>query len=75
MKNSKLFGHNLEHTRKGIWQGISAEMIENRKFAAVNGDLPEKWKVIAYGGTASLDMKTVYDENMALVHDFTPLSD
>ncbi len=55
-----LFGHNLEHTRKGIWQGISAEMIANRKFAAVKGDLPAQWKGIAYGGTATLDLETVY---------------
>ncbi|MBE0653230.1 MAG: hypothetical protein IH594_05505, partial [Bacteroidales bacterium] len=41
MISPNLFGHNLEHTRKGIWQGISAQMIANRKFAAVKGDLPE----------------------------------
>ena len=55
-----LFGHNLEHTRKGIWQGISAQMIANRKFAAVKGDLPERWKAIAYSGKAVADRKTVF---------------
>ncbi|MFC2076729.1 hypothetical protein ACFLT7_06575 [candidate division KSB1 bacterium] len=28
-----LFGHNLEHTRRAVWQGISSQMIANRKFA------------------------------------------
>jgi len=27
-----LFGHNLEHTRSCIWQGLSAELLQNRKF-------------------------------------------
>ncbi len=28
-----LFGHNLEHTRRAMWQGLSAELLANRKFA------------------------------------------
>ncbi|MGA2656084.1 MAG: LamG-like jellyroll fold domain-containing protein [Verrucomicrobiota bacterium] len=28
-----LFGHNLEHTRHALWQGLSAELLANRKFA------------------------------------------
>lgn len=28
-----LFGHNLEHTRASIMDGLSAQMIRNRKFA------------------------------------------
>lgn len=28
-----LFGHNLEHTRWAVWQGLSAELLANRKFA------------------------------------------
>lgn len=42
-----LFGHNFEITRKASWQGLSAEMLANRKFAAVgtNG-LPLHWKAI-----------------------------
>jgi alpha-L-arabinofuranosidase len=31
-----LFGHNLEHTRRAVWQGISAQMLANRKFAGVS---------------------------------------
>jgi len=27
------FGHNLEHTRSCVWQGMSAQMIRSRKFA------------------------------------------
>ena len=38
-----LFGHNLEHTRQAIWQGIGAEMVANRKFAAIDGGLPKRW--------------------------------
>lgn len=38
-----LFSHNLEVTRKGIWTGLSAEMIANRKFAATKNNLPLQW--------------------------------
>ncbi len=41
-----LFGHNLEHTRRAIWQGLSAEMMANRKFAAVDGGLPKRWSTM-----------------------------
>ena len=30
-----LFAHNLEVTRRAIWRGLGAEMVANRKFAAV----------------------------------------
>lgn len=43
---SKLwFGHNLEHTRSCLWQGLSAQLIHNRKFAgkATRYGVPEKW--------------------------------
>lgn len=29
------FGHNLEHTRSCMWQGLSAQLIRNRKFAGM----------------------------------------
>jgi len=29
------FGHNLEHTRSCVWQGLSAQLIRNRKFAGL----------------------------------------
>lgn len=31
-----LFGHNLEHTRRAVWQGVSAQMLANRKFAGAS---------------------------------------
>ena len=31
-----LFGANLEHTRRGMWQGLSAELLANRKLAGTN---------------------------------------
>jgi len=32
-----LFGHNLEHTRRAMWRGLSAQMLANRKFASGAG--------------------------------------
>ena len=29
------FGHNLEHTRSCVWQGISAQLVRNRKFHGI----------------------------------------
>ena len=42
-----LFGHNLETTRRGVWQGLGAERVANRKFAA---DL-KRWTAIGPGET------------------------
>ena len=40
-----LCGYNLEHTRHAVWQGLSAELLANRKFAGVatayRGKAPE----------------------------------
>ena len=55
-----LFGHNLEHTRKAIWQGISAEMIANRKFAAVENGLPKHWAILNSGGKVVTDGQLTY---------------
>ncbi len=54
-----LFGHNLEHTRRAIWQGISAEMIDNRKFAATDCGLPMGWTTLT-GRGVSIDDKVAY---------------
>ncbi len=54
-----LFGHNLEHTRKAIWQGISAEMIDNRKFAAADCGLPLGWTTLS-GRGVSVDSSVAY---------------
>jgi alpha-N-arabinofuranosidase len=54
-----LFGHNLEHTRRAVWQGLSAEMIANRKFAAVDGGLPKRWSTME-GGRVAVDNQVTY---------------
>jgi alpha-N-arabinofuranosidase len=54
-----LFGQNLEHTRRAVWQGISAEMIANRKFAAVDGGLPMGWTTLN-GSGVSIDDSVAY---------------
>ncbi len=42
-----LFGHNLEHTRHSVWQGLSAQLLANRKFAGpVSADGPDARKVV-----------------------------
>ena len=42
-----LFGHNLEHTRHSVWQGLSAQLLANRKFAGpVSADGPDSRKVV-----------------------------
>jgi alpha-L-arabinofuranosidase len=42
-----LFGHNLEHTRHSVWQGLSAQMLANRKFAGpVSADGPDARKIV-----------------------------
>lgn len=50
-----LFGHNIEITRRGGWQGLAAEMIANRKFAAKGGDLPARWMPLGPAVAVSLD--------------------
>jgi hypothetical protein len=52
-----LFGHNLEFTRRAVWQGLSAEMVANRKFAgAAKADgLPPRWYAIGAPGSAAID--------------------
>ena len=47
-----IFGHNLEHTRACINTGLSAQMLQNRKFAGMsskNQGVAFKW--FAIGGT------------------------
>jgi alpha-L-arabinofuranosidase len=57
-----LFGQNLEHTRRAIWQGISAEMIDNRKFAATDCGLPIGWTTLT-GNGVSIDDRVAYAGN------------
>ena len=51
-----LFGHNLETTRRGVWQGLGAERVANRKFAV---DL-KHWTVVGPGEAVSIDSKLGY---------------
>jgi alpha-N-arabinofuranosidase len=46
------FGHNLEHTRSCIWQGLSAQLIRNRKFVGSSspGGLARHWQRIGPKG-------------------------
>jgi alpha-N-arabinofuranosidase len=46
------FGHNLEHTRSCIWQGLSAQLIHNRKFVGSSspGGLARHWQRIGPKG-------------------------
>lgn len=55
-----LFGHNLEVTRRGFWSGLSAQMVANRKFAAVSGSFPNQWKVVGSEGLVSIDTTVAY---------------
>jgi alpha-L-arabinofuranosidase len=54
-----LFGQNIEHTRRAITHGISAEMIANRKFAGVEKGLPTRWTMLP-GGRVSIDDHVAY---------------
>ena len=55
-----LFGCNLEVTRRGIWRGLGAEMVANRKFAAVSNGLPKRWYPLPGVGGMTMDDKVVF---------------
>jgi alpha-N-arabinofuranosidase len=55
-----LFGHNLEVTRRAIWRGIGAEMVANRKFAAVSDGLPKRWYPLPDAGGAVMDNEVYF---------------
>lgn len=55
-----LFSHNLEVTRRAVWTGLGAEMVANRKFAAVDKDLPKRWTVSGEPVKASIDSQVRY---------------
>jgi alpha-N-arabinofuranosidase len=61
---STLFGHNLEHTRSAVYQGLSAQILRNRKFAgkpAAHFGQPAEWYRIGPENVfISLDPKDVY---------------
>ena len=55
-----LFSHNLEVTRRAVWSGLGAEMVANRKFAAVKDGLPRRWAALPGGGSIALDNQEVF---------------
>ena len=55
-----LFGHNLEVTRRAVWQGLGAEMVANRKFAAFENGMPKRWVATEGTGRVSIDSTTAY---------------
>jgi alpha-N-arabinofuranosidase len=59
-----LFGHNLEHTRSAVFQGLSAQVLRNRKFAgkpAAHFGEPAEWYRIGPGNIyITLDPKDAY---------------
>lgn len=61
-----LFGHNLEVTRRGFWSGLSAQMLANRKFAAVADNMPKQWSLIGAGGSFRIDTTMAYAGKQSL---------
>lgn len=62
-----LFGHNIEVTRRSVFGGLSAEMISNRKFAALENGLPKRWSVISPSTRMKMDDQVLY-ANRASLH-------
>lgn len=65
-----VFGHNLEHTRAAVNRGISAQMLQNRKFAGMtsrNEGIADHWFGIG-GGDAffTMDDHTSYTRHDGL---------
>jgi alpha-L-arabinofuranosidase len=61
-----LFGHNMEVTRRSIFGGLSAEMVSNRKFAALDNGLPKRWSVISSSTRLAMDGQVPYAERASL---------
>ena len=57
---ANLFGLNTEVTRRGVWQGLSAEMVANRKFAAMQNGFPKRWHVMGDASRITLDTTRGY---------------
>ena len=55
-----LFGCNLEVTRRAIWRGLGAEMVANRKFAAVTNSVPKRWYPLPDAGGAVMDNEVIF---------------
>lgn len=61
-----LFGHNMEVTRRSVFGGLSAEMISNRKFAALENGLPKRWSVISTSTRMAMDEQVPYGNRASL---------
>lgn len=64
----KLFGCNVEVTRLGVWRGLSAEMVNNRKFAAFDEhDMPLRWAIAGDRDKVKVDRTFGYAGNRSLL--------
>lgn len=61
-----LFGHNLEVTRRSVFGGLSAEMVSNRKFAALDNGEPKRWSPIDSSTVLAMDEEVVYANRASL---------
>lgn len=61
-----LFGHNLEVTRRSVFGGLSAEMVSNRKFAALDNGVPKRWCPIDSSTNMAMDDEVSYASRASL---------
>lgn len=61
-----LFGGNMEPTRRTVWQGLSAQMVANRKFAARNGEELCRWR-LADGAVVSEALDSICHSSSVLL--------
>ncbi|MBP3773859.1 MAG: hypothetical protein ILA34_00740 [Bacteroidaceae bacterium] len=64
-----IFGHNLEHTRATIHEGLSAQMLRNRKFAGKpsrNEGVAAQWFGIGKKVFFEMDNKATYTRHVCL---------
>ncbi len=58
--SSMLFGQNIEITRRGVWRGLGAEMVANRKFAAAADGVPARWTAFGEGTQVRVDTEHAF---------------
>ena len=62
-----LFGYNVEITRLGVWRGLGAEMVNNRKFAAFDEkNKALRWTVWGNAENVTVDRDFGYAGNQSL---------
>ncbi len=63
-----LFGYNVEITRLGVWRGLGAEMVNNRKFSAFDErNIPLRWKVLGIPRKVTVVSNFGYAGNKSLL--------